>query len=310
MDYKNAFKNQVRKSIEIPHNKLIVGNSPIILERYINPKVPMSSPFLFHSSHYRISMEPYASNITTVHDFTYEYYFKGLPKMIHCWQKYRAIRNSKLIICISENTKRDLLHFLPEMKNSDIRVVYNGVSDDYYPLSNIDGVSYEGFLLFVGGRQSYKNFRFAVECARYIRKRLLIIGGPLSDVEISYLTKELGKDCFKSIVHPSNKELNKIYNSVDCLIYPSLYEGFGIPVIEAQKAACPVIAMNSSSIPEIIGNKSTLLNSSNTSKFKEVYRNIQSNRTEIVIEGIENSKRFSWDRMTNEYLNIYNELLQ
>ena len=62
-------------------------------------------PFIFHSSYYRYSTNPNAINITTVHDFTYEYYNKGLAKWLHCWQKYRAIRHSDHIICISENTK-------------------------------------------------------------------------------------------------------------------------------------------------------------------------------------------------------------
>ena len=93
----------------------------------------VNESFIFHSSYFRISSNPNAINITTVHDFTYEYFYHGLHKWIHCWQKYYAIRKSKYVVCISENTKKDLLNFLPDVDEKKIHVIYNGVSDDYYP---------------------------------------------------------------------------------------------------------------------------------------------------------------------------------
>lgn len=308
-EYKNSNLNRVRNTLSIPSDNIIVSKNPIILERYKNVTISKCTPAILHSSHYRISNNHNVSNITTVHDFTYEYYFHGLPKKIHCWQKYKAIQKSKVIICISENTKKDLIRFLPEIKNDKIRVIYNGVSSDYYPLHRIDNEPYEDYLLFVGGRQSYKNFKFAVACAKTVGKKLLIVGGSLSHEENKLLHEELGAENFKAIIHPSNEELNRIYNSVICLIYPSLYEGFGIPVVEAQKAGCPVIAMNSSSIPEVIGNKALLLDYSDTSEFERVYKNMKANRSEFIIEGLEYAKKFSWDNMTKEYMNIYKELL-
>lgn len=310
LEFRDAEDNEVRKTIAIPDNKIIKRNTlPILLERFRDVHISDNIPGILHSSHYRISTNPLVKNISTVHDFTYEFYFNGISKKIICWQKYRAIRNSEVVICISENTKRDLLRFLPDIKEDRIRVIYNGVSDAYHQLEDNEKRDYEDYILFVGGRQSYKNFAFAVECAKSIRKRLLIVGGRLTDKELEILNNTLGPDGYKLIIHPSDEELNEIYNSVDCLLYPSLYEGFGIPVIEAQRAGCPVIALNASSIPEIIGNPKLLLDQSDLTDFKRVYGYVHHHSKEVVDEGLQNARKFSWDKMATEYLDTYKEIL-
>lgn len=311
IEYDNAHKNRIRNNIDIPLNKLIVKSSKNLnLKRYINPHINFPSPFLFHSSHYRISKHPSAKNITTVHDFTYEYYRNGLPKKIHTWQKYQAINKSDVIICISENTKKDLLYFLPHINENKIHVIYNGVSEDYKVLEE-KKEDYSDFLVFIGARDGYKNFELIIESLNNTNDKLLICGSPLSEKEYKILNQNISSDRYQNIIYPSTEKLNLILNSAKALIYPSLYEGFGIPVIEAQKAGCPVIAMNSSSIPEIIGDKTLLLNANNSNELIDKIRllNIPSLRSDVIAMGLENSKRFSWGKMTKEYLNLYDNLL-
>ena len=177
-------------------------------------------------------------------------------------------------------------------------------------MTNVNS-KYQNCLLFVGGRQSYKNFKFAVESARAVHKKLLVVGCDIDINERTILDTILGNGNYRIIVHPDNNTLNELYNSVFALIYPSSYEGFGIPVIEAQKAGCPVIAMNSSSIPEIIGDYRLLLNKLDIEEFKTKieYLNIPDNRMSIINAGLENSKRFSWHKMTTEYIELYREIL-
>ena len=165
-------------------------------------------------------------------------------------------------------------------------------------------------MLFVGGRQSYKNFAFAVACAKEVGKRLLVAGSPLSEKEKQLVDKELGDDGCRNVVHPDNKSLNEIYNSVSCLIYPSLYEGFGIPVVEAQKAGCPVIAMGRSSIPEITGAGGLLLEEASVAEFSDKFRRLASERETLRDAGFDNSRRFSWSMMTDQYIDLYRELMK
>lgn len=110
----------------------------------------------------------------------------------------------------------------------------------------------------------------------------------------------------------SDEELNTLYNKAFALIYPSSYEGFGLPVIEAQRAGCPVLALNKSSIPEIIGNKDILVADEAVSSFIEKIDKLKNLefRKRIIADGIENSNRFSWDNTYKGYLEIYKLIMK
>lgn len=273
-------------------------------------------PFIFHSSYYRYCSNNNAVNITTVHDFTYEYYMKGLSRWKHCWQKYKAIRHSDYIICISESTKKDLMRFLPDIDEKKIRVVYNGVSEDYYVT---DGDYHKlnlpfapkSYVVFVGSRVSYKNFELSVRGVSESHYNLLIVGSPLSDSEQRVVNHYLPKSRFHCSGFMSNESLNIVYNNAAALVYPSSYEGFGIPVLEAQRAGCPVIAYNGSSIPEVIGNTPLLMNELSEEGLLEKMELLSDNHLieDVITKGLENSKRFSWDKMYHDYKVIYEEAI-
>lgn len=277
--------------------------------RYLNLRSNCSDKFIFHSTYYRTCSGSNAINVTTIHDFTYEYYYTGIRKYIHCWQKYRAIKKSKGIICISENTKKDLLKFLPSISEDRIKVIYNGVSDDYNVIT--PSLIKTNSILFVGARSSYKKFEFAVDCISKTDYNLQIIGGgDLSQSEIQMLDSKLPfrYEVFKNI---SNSELNILYNKAFCLLYPSVYEGFGIPVLEAQKAGCPVIAYRGSSIPEIIGDHGMMFDFFDENVILNLFNRLENTniRKEIINAGLENASLFTWDRCFNELILFYKELL-
>lgn len=309
-----SISNIFRKKLNISAKK-IINEKNIGINRYKNLNIAFRSPYIFHSSYYRICNNRNAINITTVHDFTYEYYFTGLRRYIHSWQKNKAIRKSDYIICISESTKKDLLNFLPDVNSNKIKVIYNGVSEDYYPLSSLcqESIPFDiqSYILFVGTRNGYKNFKLAVETISNTTYNLLIIGPPLSAKEESLLDNLLGEKRYMVMSGIENSELNIYYNGAYCLLYPSAYEGFGLPVVEAQRAGCPVIAYNASSIPEIIGNTPLLLNDLSIESILKALNILADplKRSLIIQEGIQNSKRFSWDKMCNEVAQLYKEAL-
>lgn len=307
LEYKGSETNSVRGPLDIPPSSIILGNRKVILERYSQPKIDIGSePTVFHSSYYRLVYDANVRNITTVHDFTYEYFVRGTRKFVHTWQKYRALRNSEIIVCVSENTKKDLLKFLPEVKHKRIEIIHNGVGEEYLPIESND---VKNGILYVGGRQSYKNFSFAIDCAKNVSKKLIIAGAPLNENELKEITFKLGNN-FTNIIFPSNQELNLLYNSVEYLLYPSSYEGFGIPILEAQRAGCPVIAINNSSIREVSGGYALLMESADISEFKKKNKMLSHNliKEQIIAAGLENAKRFSWDKMSNQYLDLYNSI--
>lgn len=259
------------------------------LERYRIPDYMAEKPSVFHSSYFRVLPQAGVHNVTTVHDLTYHFYRKGLPKAVHLWEEERALKHSEAIICISENTKRDLLTFYPWVKEETIHVIYNGVSDDFYPIKNIEK---KGYLLFIGNSSvGYKRYDIAQEVAKRTGLELVAARNVTSE------------------------ELNKLYNEALCLLYPSDYEGFGLPILEAQKAGCPVIAQNYSSVPEVIGKGGLIVEHSSTEKIVqqmvEKVNEVQSRPMQgIIAAGIENAKRFSWDNTYEQTKNVYRQLLQ
>jgi len=285
----NEFLSRARadKQIELTELDYLQSLSPRFMERYRIPAYQASTPTIFHSSYFRILPQKGVHNVTTVHDLTYHFYRRGLAKAVHLWEEQRALRHSEAVICISENTKRDVLRFYPWVKEEQIHVVYNGVSDAFHPISSIKK---KGYLLYIGNSQvAYKRFDVAQEVAR------------LTGLELVVANKA------------SREELNTMYNEALCLLYPSDYEGFGLPVLEAQAAGCPVIAQNSSSIPEVIGPHGLMVQHNSpqrmAAEMADIVQQLLSRPTETIIqEGIANAKRFSWDTTYEQIKKVYENI--
>lgn len=313
-NYSNT--NIFRKDLNILNSNIQNNNSVLFkLTRYFNLNIKINKTFIFHSSYFRICSNKNAINVTTVYDFIYERYGRGLTKYIHKLVKKRAVKKSKAIICISESTKRDLIKYYPDIDRNKLFVIYLSISDDFFPIidTKIDTpFSKNNYILFLGQRNGYKGFKFAVEVARYFGINLLFVGGgAVSETEEILLNKSLNKDSFIHLGNISSSSLNKLYNNAFCLLYPSIYEGFGVPLIEAQKSGCPVIAHSGSSIDEVVLNSALLIDelSINAVESHFIYLNNQLNREKIIEKGFINANRFSWDKSYEQHISIYKKLL-
>lgn len=309
----NIAKNPSRSRLQLPSESIVDRTSHFVkLSRYLPVRVQSNEPFLFHSSYYRYCTNPKAINITTVHDFTYELFVKGFKQKVHTWQKFSAIRHSACTVCISENTKRDLLRLLPDVDESRVRVIYNGVSEVYHVVPNcLCDLPYPAgsYVVFIGRRDGYKNFDLTVRSVAMTQFNLLIIGGQLTDEEKKQVERFLPPQRYRCMSHIPDEQLNLFYNNAAALVYPSSYEGFGIPVLEAQRAGCPVIAYNASSIPEVIGSTPLLMQTLSDEEMVSKLRLLSNDQlmTEVRAKGLANTHRFSWQRMGDEYLKIYEE---
>lgn len=320
IEYPN--ENIFRKEIEIDSDKILDNcsiNLPINIQRFLNPKFS-GEKGIFHSSYYRVTNNPKCINITTLHDFTYEDHRKGAARFVHHIQKERAIHNSKRIICVSENTRDKLVNAYPKVKAETVKVIYNGVNSLFSPvvkktteLQLLSNFSSGEFALYIGSRNnSYKNFSLAVDACKIAKVPLVVVGGGLlSKKEESQLNEILGRNNYQCIEAISIDKLNILYNHALCLLYPSISEGFGIPIIEAQKAGCPVISTNYSAIPEVAGKGAILLKDISGFTISDAIKQICTNNVladKLTNEGYKNAERFSWDKCYKQTKQVYEEV--
>jgi mannosyltransferase len=268
---------------------------------------------LWHSSYYR---NPDSSNLAvvcTVHDFIHERYFSGTRAWLHNWQKGKAILGATEIICVSESTKRDLLQFYPQIADERCHIIYHGSSGAFRaPLSVCASSGGVPYIMFVGTRIKYKNFVLAVRAVQQIPNINFYIvgGGRLTKGEVNLL-KEYLPNRYQVFDGASDETLCTLYQGATALVYLSRCEGFGFPPLEAMACGCPVIAMATSSIPEVVGEAGILLQRENVIDVVDAIRGMANPelRARLIHDGFRRARRFSWDRAVDKTLEVYEKAL-
>lgn len=256
----------------------------------------------------------YRNKVVTLHDVAFYVFPKMFSKSFLTVYRFmipRILKSARHVITVSEFSKQEIIKFCGTNVNK-ISVIYNAVSGDFRYIKD-DELAKHKYFLAVSSLNYRKNFPAVLDAFKKFEEHnddgSLYIIGDMSNSSFAALDIDIYKSDprIKFLGRVSDKDLVRYYSNAVAFIYPSLYEGFGIPPLEAQQCNCPVISSNATSLPEVLGD-SALFNSPNdidgfTSRMQRIF-NEENLREQLIQKGLENIKRFSWDKSTRELINI------
>ncbi len=253
--------------------------------------------------------------VLTVHDMTHELYPEAFSKFDKTAQwKQLLMKKANHIIAVSENTKQDILRF-SKIEAHKISVIWHGFYNNKKQAQEVKPINMP-FLLYVGSRTAYKNFDNFIKAFILLKKEfptlhLMCTGNAFSEKEKSFFAE---KNISESVVQirASDSELSWLYQNAEAFIFPSFYEGFGIPVLEAFANNCPAILSHTAALKEVGGNACAYFSPENIEDIKATIKSVISDeklRFVMQKKGAKRLKLFSWQKTAIETAKIYREIL-
>lgn len=261
----------------------------------------------------------------TIHDLAFRRYPETFPKNHLLKLNFLldiVVRRADKLIAVSQSTKNDLLEFFPKLSENRIKVIHHGFDSEFYGTKlsseelseklksyNLQSTSY---MLYVGALQPRKNLVRLIEAFDIAKKKipelkLVLAGEPawLSESIIKAREKSVYKEDIILTGRVSFETLRALYQGARFFVFPSLYEGFGLPLLEAFVSRIPVLTADNSSLREVAGSAALYCNAESVEDIAEKMRLLWNNeilRTELVLKGEEQLKKFSWDQCAQETL--------
>jgi alpha-1,3-rhamnosyl/mannosyltransferase len=287
---------------------------------------------LYHATHYVLPGVVPCPTVVTIHDIIHLLFPDYLPNRLAHYYAHRMIRRSlargNAIIAVSQNTRDDLASYF-RIGTRKIHVIYNGVDtafrhhlepDDLQASLAAQGLA-QPYLLFVGNPKPHKNLDSTVQA--YARARelagfeapLVCVGARAgTDFKLRQRAAQLGIEGQVLILgHVSDEALPAIYQGASLFLYPTLYEGFGLPVVEAMASGTPVITSNNSALREIAGGYSHLVDPLDIEEIARAIAHCMSDpahRENLRKLGLRRSESFQWSRTAEQTLALYREVMR
>lgn len=254
---------------------------------------------IFHSSDW-VQPPTKAKKVSTYHDvIALKYPQWSHPKIVSVNKTRLKLVEQEVdkVIAVSNSTKQDLLE-ISSLKSEQIEVIYEGVSNDFKPVIGKEISEFkkkynlpDKFVLAIGGVGERKNLKRIKEASK----------------DFNLITT------FEDLPVLANEELPLLYSSAEVLVYTTLYEGFGLPILESMASGTPVITSNVSSMPEIAGNAAVLVDPTNTEEIRRNIKKLMSDKEmgkELMIKGLKRAREFSWEKAALQTAQVYKSLLK
>ena len=278
-------------------------------------------PDIIHSTYYLGSYRTPRSckKIVTVFDMIHEKFPENMDPFEQTIPdiKKRVIDEADHVICISEQTRNDVLELLG-IEKEKTSVVH--LASSFSGEGSIQSLAEEApYFLYVGSRAWPKNFDFFIEAFASLRleypdiKLVCFGGGEFNQEELGLFSRFQLQENSISLLSGDDKILKRLYANALALVYPSLYEGFGLPLLEAMACGCPVACSNTSSLPEVAGEAAVYFSPTVVDEITQAMQSIvesPATRSDLITRGYERAALFSWKKCARETAEVYRSCLQ
>jgi glycosyltransferase involved in cell wall biosynthesis len=287
-------------------------------------------PDVFHAPHYVLPPATRCRSVVTIHDcihVMFPQYLRNRAAYVYARASmWSAARQAQRILTVSEASKRDIIHFF-NVPPDKVVVVYNAIEERFAQTPSADALErvrerYQlnhPFVLYVGNIKPHKNLVRLIEAFAELRRRgfselkLLIIGDEISKwpaLRRAVHSHKLHKHV-RFLGYLEDETLASLYRLASVFVFPSLYEGFGLPPLEAMASGTPVVTSNVSSMPEVTGDAAVLVNPYDVSSIVEGIERVLRDpelSAELRRRGIARAREFSWQRSVERTRQVYQEV--
>lgn len=310
----SLFKKLFRK---IPYCRSFIFN---IRNNRFRSYVEKVKPHIYHETNYALFDFDEGQTVTTLYDLSFVRHPEWHPKdRVKYFEQYclKKLTQVNKIITISEFTKKEIMELLGIQSNK-IHVVPPGVDKVFKPEGKKLDNFPKDYILYVGNIEPRKNLSLLLEAYQFLPKKVkdkhpLVLAGAFGwyakklKEKLNYLK---GKENLIVIGYISQNLLPNLYRGATLFVYPSLYEGFGLPVVEAMACGTPVIALNVTALPEVIGDAGLLVEPGNIDGLIDSILRILGNketRDKMIKKGLHRAQEFSWWKCAQQMLEIYGQ---